>query len=215
MATHQQVQEWIMNSAEIYFRKTLAVFDGDSVAVDMMTYPTETLCIVYTMRGNYKEAIRWFDEALRISIELNKKQGIVDFYKRKHEAFLKLEIPDSSQFYLSKYTILNDSLKNAEKSAIPTLVKKLKTVQENIIYKLNTWVWILVMGALLFLFIVFILWNRYLKSKRLHSSKDKQLSNKLLRIKKLSEEIEQKSKLTIEDLIQLATESKPAFLIAF
>lgn len=110
---------------------------------------------------------------------------------------------------------MNDSLKNVEKSTIPKVVKKLKAVQENNITKLNIWVWVLIVGALLFLILAFLLWKKYLNSKILHSAKDKQLSNKLLRIKKLSEEIEQKSKLNIEDLIQLATESKPAFLTAF
>lgn len=203
----------LLDSAETYFKQTIALFDGDTTATDMQTYPNETLGMLYIEEAKYELATQYFLEALRISKAIDKKPGIAILYLRLYDLYQKQGKIDSSNYYLRLYTILNDSLTLAEKQSIPTAVNKLREYDINTISILNyrtskSPAAILVL-TLIILGVLTV--NKY----RLSESK-KKLNTKRKVIGKLVKEIElNASPRNIDNLVQLALDSNPAFLTEF
>ena len=204
-----------VDSAEYYFLKTISLYENDTVASDMLTYPTETLGMLLMELGRYEEATKWFLEALRISTELQKKHGISTLYLRLYDSYLKEEKLDSSNYFLSKHVALSDSLTRSEKETIPVAVSKFNQEFENTIIFLNNWIVYLITILLFLAIVTAVTLKLYRKNKKLIALKNLRLNTKKKVIKQLASEINSKSQMTLEELVNLARKSSPTFLPSF
>lgn len=165
----------------------------------------------YFFQKQYKEAIIQYENAEKIFKKLNTPTDLVGLYKLMSMSYDSLGIPQKSQQYILKHTLIKDSLNNIKQPALDNFVvhfveqqeKKDQATQHNLYY--------IIVGILLAsMLITYFGYSYYQKNKTKSALLAK---NKTVLVQKNQEvkELEQKVNESFEEIIQLAKENSPEF----
>lgn len=137
----------------------------------------ENLGAAWLGEGNYREAIRWLQQALATAREISYHKTTMNAANLLHECYNALGIKDSALFYYKNYTRLKDSLFTTEKNerltelqAIYETEQKEAAIgnlqQQNELAKLNSQRKNIIIGSLMAILLLSVLGTRlYLRQK--------------------------------------------------
>lgn len=212
------LEKKIYDSALFYFRKDL----------DFVTKKGET-APYYQMKnlGDYhytikdhRKALEHYEKAIKMMENAEDKNSeYSDVYKRVSELYGIIGKKDKEVAYLKKYTSFLDTIakerKPALENAILEIVKQKEFEHQNT--KNKIWIYLALF--------IFILTGLFLYLKNLHQNKNKlqeefdfQISEKenmLQEIRIKSKENQEKIKISINDLVEMAKQNDLAFLVNF
>ena len=195
------------DSAEYYLGKALALCY--KCPVRQKAIVLENFGKLYIEKKEYEKALGYFSE----SLEISKKGGFTnltrDIYKLFFETYGIMNNVEKENEYLEKYTLLNDSLNAADRSVLMIPIEKL--LKENAEAEKNSKkkLYYLIIGIILIcLAIILIIFRTYRK---------KQKRKDTLLVQKEAETDILKKKLdgVLENVIQLAINKDPLFIIKF
>ncbi|MBB6369039.1 tetratricopeptide repeat protein [Chryseobacterium shigense] len=197
-----------MDSATYYLQKYES-YNKDSKSEFNQYTATRLTGEINFAKKEYDIAVDNYKKAMQLPVAKKTPDMLRDLYRLLYETYSKTAKQDSAQKYLTKYTILNDSISRVEKSNIAAPINKLieqnekplKSEKRSLLY------WSL--AALLILFTVLII-LRYRHQKE----KGKIISNIVIKEKETAE-LKQQLNTAFDEVVELAKNNSPSFLARF
>lgn len=163
----------------------------------------------YLEKGDYKNAVSYFEKSLEISKKLNKPQDIKDTHRLLADAYKLMNQPDKATESLEKYTTINDSL-SVEKQKIQDFPVK-KIIQEKEISNQKTYTKLYFFIALTILLFITI----YLYTLKKHNARKRENIALINTKEEENLQLQQKVNESFEDIIELAKSNSPEFFTRF
>jgi tetratricopeptide (TPR) repeat protein len=151
---------------------------------------------VYLILGNSSAAAGYGRQGLNIALQIRGNQYIRDGYKILSDAYDRLHLPDSSNYYFRKYIIVKDAVLNDQARGIfaafqyeerIALMNKEKQIQEMRLQKETLMKNLLFAGIAVLLILSFIFFRNILLKRR-YEARQRQIAENELRIQKLESE---------------------------
>lgn len=196
-------EEKNLDSAKIYLDKASLI--SKKFPLQDQAIIIEYYGILYHEKKDYTTSIKYFLQCLGLYEKINNRKGIKDIYKFLSDNYDALGETEKSNFYLKKYSVINDSIIQNEKEIINIPLEKLKKDDEKTKNDLAKKLKILIVGVLVILILVVIFFVQKQSRK-----------NKIIETKNVEKKIlESKINTAFKEVMDLAKDADPNFMSRF
>ncbi|WP_175627237.1 helix-turn-helix transcriptional regulator [Chryseobacterium sp. JV274] len=198
-----------IDSAEFYINKANELLTTQQIPIEGKANVLRAFGKLNIEKKNYHNALKYLFSSLKITSKAQLGKRTLESYKLIAEAYRGLNLPELANEYLVKYSALNDSLQQEENAGINMIIKRMHKEQSDQ-EKRYSFVLLYVILSIVFLGGV-IVYFVFKFSKSRERIKDAVINEKV----KESENLKRKLSCTYEELIMLAKQSDPSFMIKF
>lgn len=202
------------DSAEYFIYKSLSLLEKYNDPFRQDVY--RSLGDLHFEKKEYQESLDNYQKSLDIMKKLNISDLSYTYvYRRISDVYKMLGNYEKEKLYLEKYIRLSDSLLISKENAVGAVVNKMIDEErlKQASFRKKTYY------VLIFLFIGFVvktyLMVRYYKKTRRQRREMLAENRTLLKTKEEKKQLEQKLNIAFEEVVQLAKENSPEFLIRF
>ncbi len=167
---------------------------------------------VYIKKGENKKALKYLFQSLELTKNKNFYKVDLETYKLLYEAYGNLDNLQKENEYMGKYTALNDSLILAEKkqSYLPLEELEKRLSDQNEQNKKNRYSFYYIIAAIIAISTITIL-----ILTKIFTKKEKEKNNIIDQKLNETDDLKKKLAVPIEDVVHLAIDDDPCFLIKF
>lgn len=169
--------------AEKFLLNALDLSKGGSNQIK--AYTLLELGYLYNSKKEFPKAGSYFEDGILVANKLENPYILKDLYKGISESYEGMHDESHSKKFLKKYISLNDSLSQIEKKSLKEPINQILKEEQNI-HEYSKKKWLLAIGGLLFILVVFIILSI---KNALRDKKNYQTLLKRLEIQKLDEDI--------------------------
>ncbi|MET3538753.1 tetratricopeptide repeat protein [Chryseobacterium limigenitum] len=196
-----------LDSTEYYLKKALKITDNYPLYQKSRAYFIYGK--FYTEKKDNESALKYYLKALDIFKKTQRQSDKRDAYKSIAETYKSLNEKEKANEYLEKYSNINDSINESEKSSldipIEKVIKEKENQQKNEKYQLYLIIFLIAASALI---TIYYIRKSYIKNQ---SNKVQILNEKI----KETEILKNKLTISTEGVIKLAKKNDPFFLSRF
>ncbi|WPO89269.1 helix-turn-helix transcriptional regulator [Chryseobacterium sp. HR92] len=198
-----------IDSAEFYINKANELLYTKKIPIEGKANVLRAYGMLNIEKKNFNKALEYLFSSVNITSKAHLSKRTLESYKLIIEAYKGLNLSELENEYLIKYSVLNGSLQQEEDAGINTVINRMHKEQvkkersDHFIFFCIVLSIGLVCGVIIYLVFKF--------SKNRERIKDKLINEKA----KESDELKRKLSCTYEELIRLAKQSDPSFIIIF
>ncbi len=197
-----------IDSAEFYINKANELLITKQIPMEGKANVIRALGKLSIKKKDYNKALEYLISSVNITSEAHLDNGTLESYKLIAEAYNGLKLSKLENEYLKKYSVLNDRLQEEDNAAVNLLINSKDNEQaeqgkeENLIFLY------IILGLVL---VVVIRYFIFKFSRQWKKSKDSLMIEEVNK----SESSLKRSSYTYEELIALAKQSDPSFMLKF
>jgi len=196
-----------LDSAEYYLNKSLS---SNLTKAQYSTSKTlENFGHLFKVKGDYQKALSYYLQSLEISQRSKHKTDVREGFKNVSDIYKFLGNSEESDRYFLKFTVLNDSINLSEKKVMAHAVKRILQEQKQEEQKEKKRLYAVAGGIIILLLTVFfVIRRKYLKHQK---NKDRLIETQTQQV----EVLKKKAGDAYDEIIQLAKEGDPFFMVKF
>lgn len=202
------------DSATVYLNKALQLSQKyDDKFVEPQVW--FGLARVSQENKNYKEAISFFKKSYEKGSGVNSPTDKRDIYEQLFRCYSDLGDSANADLYYKKWNTIKDSITNAERNSINTTTKQIvKEKEEKLTAEKNNLYYIII-GSVLLLIISIYFIIKYIKNYQKEKLQKEKTEANLIKNEGELSELELKINDSFNEVLELAKNNNPAFLIRF
>lgn len=164
---------------------------------------------------NHKEAIVVLDKSAVKSKKNGDPYTLREVYRYLDSSYLKIGDTIKAHFYLSKFSVLDDSILKVEKESLKTPFKILSKEKEETFYKEKSKLILIILCALVVLFFAIFLLYRFFKKYTEEKKENKIISQEVAEKATEVNQLALKVSESYDELIEMAKKDDPLFFNMF
>ncbi|UTX49028.1 hypothetical protein [Chryseobacterium sp. MA9] len=198
-----------IDSAEYYINKANNLLYTRKIPIEGKANVLRAFGKLNIEKRNYSKALDYLLSSVNITSKAHLENGTLESYKLIAEVYKELNLPEYQNEYLIKYGLLNDSIEQEEKAGVNKVIKILSSEQTDEKKRKNyIFFYITLGGFLLSAMTVRFIYKFLIRREKIKSSL------MYVRVEE-SESSLQRLSYTYEELITLARQSDPSFMLKF